>query len=127
MLSTLITKKEYMSGEYTHDQYYEQFITQGLINAVKSLVGEDKIKNSTCPHLNDISYTSGGAWIWDRLDVRKYIDTKKWALSGQGVAADNSYVESVTGRYGWSPSNNTCILKAAAKVVRKELAEPKRA
>lgn len=125
MLNTLITQKEYMNGEYTHNQYYGQFVTRALVDAVKSLVGEDKIKNSICPHFNDISYGRRDEWVWDNIDARRYIDTKKWALSGQGVAADNSYVEAVTGRYGWSPSNNTCILKAAARVIRRELADPK--
>lgn len=124
-MDTLITQKEYMNGEYTHDQYYGQFVTRPLIEAVKRLIGEDKLKNSICPHFNDVNYIKGSRWIWDNLDARSYIDTKKWALSGMGVAANNTYVEEVTGRYGWSPSNNTCILKAAARVARQELAEPK--
>ncbi len=123
-LNTLITHKEYMNGEFSHEQYYKQFVTDGLIAAVKSLIGADKIKNSTCPHFNDISYGRRDAWLWDGIDAHRYIDTKKWALSGMGVAPDNTYVEERTGRFGWSPSNNTCIAKAAARIIRRELAEP---
>lgn len=52
----IITKK------CTHNEYTDQFITQGYIDSVVSRIGADRILASTCPHLNDIPLKE-----WDRI------------------------------------------------------------
>jgi hypothetical protein len=48
------TRKQYMDGEITHDEYYSQFVTAGTKDLVCGLIGLDRIKESTDKHLNDI-------------------------------------------------------------------------
>lgn len=52
------TRKQYMEGEVNHDDYYGQFVTDGVIR----LLDQDRVKNSTDPHFNDIPLLH-----WDRL------------------------------------------------------------
>jgi len=48
------TRSEYINGKVTFSEYYQQFITPSLIQAVKSKIGIDAVKASTDPNLNDI-------------------------------------------------------------------------
>lgn len=56
------SRKDYMSGICTHKEYYGQFFSEGLCNAIVNRIGPEKILNSTNPHLNDIPLA-----LWDKL------------------------------------------------------------
>ena len=56
------TRRDYIDGKATFSEYYRQFITPELVEAVKSKIGIDKVKTSKDPHLNDIPLNS-----WDNL------------------------------------------------------------
>jgi hypothetical protein len=69
------TRREYMDGKATFSEYYAQFITPELVEAVKAKIGIDKVKSSKDPHLNDIPLSK-----WDNLftdySLKKGIEKK---------------------------------------------------
>jgi len=58
----MITRSQYLNGEATQREYYAQFVNDSVKNLVLLCVGAERIKNSTCPHLNDIPLV-----VWDRM------------------------------------------------------------
>jgi hypothetical protein len=56
------TRRDYIDGKATFSEYYTQFITPELINAVKEKIGIDRVKESNDPHLNDIPLSK-----WDSI------------------------------------------------------------
>jgi len=56
------TRKQYLSKECTHAEYYSQFVTASIIASVGRQIGVDRIKASSDQHLNDIPLKE-----WDRL------------------------------------------------------------
>tara|TARA_R100001129_G_scaffold177621_2_gene152643 strand:- start:2053 stop:2451 length:399 start_codon:yes stop_codon:yes gene_type:complete len=94
------TRKEYMSGDCTHQQFYEQMVTDEIKEGVRKSIGLGRIMHSTCEHFNDIPLS-----FWDTLG---------WNLSGAidpqiKAASDHP---SLAGR--------VCVVKAAAKMLKRE-------
>lgn len=56
------TRKEYLNGTVTHDEYWSQFVTDDVMSDVKRAIGYERIVNSKCPHLNDIPLS-----CWDGI------------------------------------------------------------
>ncbi len=69
------TRRDYIDGKATFSEYYAQFITPELVEAVKAKIGIDKVKVSQDPHLNDIPL-----YKWDNLfqdyNIKKEIASK---------------------------------------------------
>lgn len=69
------TRRDYIDGKATFSEYYRQFITPELVEAVKTKIGIDKVRASKDPHLNDIPLRS-----WDYLfqdyNLKKGIEKK---------------------------------------------------
>lgn len=69
------TRRDYIDGKVTFSEYYRQFITPELVEAVKAKIGVDKVKASKDPHLNDIDLEK-----WDYLfqdySLKKGIEKK---------------------------------------------------
>ena len=107
----MYTREDYMGNACTHQQYYSQFVTPGIISLVQWHIGEQELLTSTNPHFNDIPMAK-----WDRLSewTQSYINTKEW------TACENPSMVG-TGKYPWSLSSNICILKAAAHMIVEEL------
>ena len=61
----MLTRKQYMAGACTHDEFYSQFVTTDTIRRVVTAIGKDKILASTCEHFNDIPLR-----LWDALVPR---------------------------------------------------------
>lgn len=61
----MITRKQYMEGACTYDEFYRQFVTADTIRRVVTAIGKDKILASTCEHFNDIPLP-----LWDALVPR---------------------------------------------------------
>ena len=103
----MYTREDYMGNACTHQQYYSQFVTAGLMGLVRRSIGEERLLASTNPHFNDIPLAE-----WDRLSeiTKQYINTKEW------TACENPSMIG-TGKYPWSLASNICILKAAAKII----------
>ena len=56
------TRQEYLAGLCTFADYYGQFVTPGTLPSVARVIPLERIKASTCQHLNDIPLAQ-----WDRL------------------------------------------------------------
>jgi hypothetical protein len=69
------TRRDYMDGKATFSEYYRQFITPELVEAVKTKIGIDSIRSSKDKHLNDIPLHE-----WDNLfqnyNLKKGIEKK---------------------------------------------------
>ena len=94
------TRKEYMSGDCTHQEFYEQMVTDEIKEGVRKSIGLFRIMDSTCEHFNDIPLS-----FWDTLG---------WNLSGAidpqiKAASDHP---SLAGR--------VCVVKAAARMLKRE-------
>jgi hypothetical protein len=93
------TRKQYMSREVTHQQYYGQF-SEKLIPVVLNAFGEKRIIESVDPHFNDIPLEK-----WDRLSGLVRV------ICGRSIEEANECG-------GVSLSDCGCAAKAAAEVVR---------
>jgi hypothetical protein len=107
----MIKRSEYMNGRVNHQTYYGQFVTPQVTNLVKTYIGEDKIKNSTDPHFNDISLSK-----WDRLSQGII------HLVGPRIAEANR--PSPDAKTGISLSDTVCVAKEAARRIREALDSP---
>jgi len=59
-----LSREDYMSGKVTHDQYYNQFVTQDILDIITVSVGTEDILASKDPNFNDIAL-----YRWDRCGV----------------------------------------------------------
>lgn len=97
----MITRKEYLNGEATHDEYYLQFVTADIIDLVQERIGLDLITASTDPAFNDIPLER-----WERLYYPLMKDHIINLLTIAGDLNAKSY------------SNCACIAKRAASLIR---------
>ena len=97
----MITRKQYISGEFTHEEYYAQFVDDALLDLVRRRIGVKRIKNSTDKHLNDIPLAA-----WDVL-----YDGVRCICGGLIARANGG---------GISLSDTVCAAKAAAWVIKGE-------
>ena len=93
------TRKQYMEGECTHDQYYDQFVTQDLKNTVLRSIPEKQIVMSRDESFNDIPLRS-----WDWLARLNPVEPKKFKELGDFTTM----------------AGQICALKAAARQIREE-------
>lgn len=101
-----MTRKEYMERgdqDSAHREYYSQFVTEGIRQAVSLKFG-DKIHQSECPHFNDIPLVG-----WDSL-------AKTYSFH---VAHKN---KELNGSHTFSLCEGVCMLKEAAQQIREEKA-----
>ena len=100
--TTQYTRKQLLAGECSHFDYYAQFVDQSTKDMVARNIGKLRIKNSKCKHFNDIALDE-----WDNMapmtQTPKYVNKLKQL-----------------GDF-WSLAGSTCILKNAAKQIKKEL------
>jgi hypothetical protein len=98
----IIPRKQYMTNEVSHDQYYGQpaFCTPEVKSLVARFIGIGQIVKSTDPHFNDIPLLR-----WDALH------TNIIGLVGKAIAEAN-------GTGGISLSDTVCIAKAAARQLK---------
>jgi len=95
----MITRKKYIAGDATHEEYYSQFVDSILISIVSTVIGTTRIVESTDPHFNDISLAD-----WDKAGEcipLRILQKLREAEPGAGV----------------SLSDRVCIVKAAAAAI----------
>lgn len=97
-------RADYMSGKCTHHEFYSQFVTPSIRDAVRANLGK-RIKASTDEHLNDVPLH-----FWDGLAV---ILKSGLSIPGHcaGIGGDP------TKRF-FSLCTAVCILKAAGKDIK---------
>lgn len=102
-------RKQYMQKECTHQEYYEQFATLGVISLVRSVIGEDLIKKSEHESFGDIPLQK-----WDSLHVSiGYMVGRKLGESNASMYSDK-YAHARS----WSLSDTVCVAKAAARIIK---------
>lgn len=95
----IFTRADYMSGKCTHDEYYDQFVTEEIKGVVLEQFGS-KIVNSSDPHFNDI-------------------DLKKWDNLANWFKSDSTLHDKLKEREDvMTLSSLVCTLKAAARHIR---------
>ena len=93
----MITRKKYISGDATHEEYYGQFVDCDLLRVVSKVIGTTRIVESTDPHFNDISLAD-----WDKAGA----SIPLYILQNLREASA-----------GVSLSDRVCIVKAAAAAI----------
>lgn len=95
------TRQQYLDGKCTHEQYYAQFLTEGLIEHVKGFIGEKEIKESIDEHFNDIKLPR-----WDSCanSIRQF---------PYGVGEKMKKLGDYPTLAGW-----VCVCKAAARIIK---------
>jgi len=112
-MSVIYDRKDYMDGKCSHDVYYRQFVNDSIVEFVRERIGEDVIRASTDPHLNDIKMIK-----WDALNqgIINRID-KKFFKKCNNV----TYSEEDRNCFLWSLSSAVCIAKQAARIIKNEV------
>lgn len=87
------TRKDYMAGNCTHQEYYAQFVTPEIKVSVIRAIGLKKLMASTDPHLNDIPLER-----WDDISTN----------AGAKMKEAGDFL---------SMAGNVCIAKAAARQI----------
>lgn len=106
---TLFTRKELMDKKVGHNDYYSQFVNPHVIDYVAARIGRERIVKSDDKHFNDIPLS-----LWDGLtDIKNIIDREKFKQ-----ANNVTYAEEHRNSFLWSLSNQVCIAKQAARMVR---------
>ena len=98
---TSYSRKQYLSGEVTHLEYYGQF-AESIEQAVVNTIGRERILASTDPHMNDIPLQR-----WDSLQGIVM------NLAGRAIGEANGI------SFSASLSDCVCAAKAAAILYRK--------
>lgn len=103
----MFTRKQYLDKECTHQEYYAQFVTDGIRRGVVHNIGYDAILNSEDKAMNDIPLAK-----WDRcgflvrgIDIHTKMKNAEDALTAAGIV---------------------CILKEAARQVKEDTLSGKR-
>ena len=95
----MITRKELLDGGATHDEYYGQFVDDGVKKRVLSHISAQELLSSNDPHFNDISLQR-----WDRIGMTS-ATAKKLRAAGDYLTLAGS----------------VCIAKAAARLISKRV------
>ncbi|SHG04484.1 hypothetical protein [Dysgonomonas macrotermitis] len=96
MKTNVITRKQYLNGEATHDEYYSQFVTDATINMLLRFLSKERLTEAynENPNLYSIKLQ-----VWDDLPLIAY--TYKMREAGD-----------------WpTPAGKVCILKCAARMI----------
>ena len=99
----MYTRQDYMNKTCTHTEFYGQFVTPAVVNAVKQVIGISRIMASSDEHFNDI-----------RLDRWEALSCKHIA----NIAAIRQAHNCKPGIGFWSKNLNVCILKEAARQIK---------
>jgi hypothetical protein len=94
------SRKEYMDKGCTHEEYYGQFVTLGIVALVRDRIGFERIGRSADAHFNDIPLMKWDAMQWE---IGPMIESK---LRSAGDAL--------------SLSSCVCVAKRAAAMLRLE-------
>jgi hypothetical protein len=93
------TRAQRLNNECTHEEYWDQFVTEAIIRLVKGRFGG---------RLDTVTLAE-----WDSLSLitRELIDKDKWRrlMCPKFIG---------TRSYAWSLSDNICILKQAASRIK---------
>lgn len=102
----MFTRKQYLDKQCTHRQYWAQFVTEGMRQMVQRNITLERLQRSQNEYFSDV--TTLQDWDCMRHGTFAMLDQKKWR--------EIQYPEYTDPRsIGWSLSDNTCLLKEAAR------------
>lgn len=98
----MITYREYLANSTElHHEYFLQFVTEDTKHFVLSHIGLPQLLQSDCHYLNDVvNHNISGYWVWDLSPCNEPLMRE----------AGNTI----------TPSDRTCVGKAAAKELIRE-------
>lgn len=111
-MNKIITRKEYLDGDFTHDEYYGQFIIPSMVADVYAEIGEEWIKRSRDEHMNDIPLAK-----WDALCGAKMRDSTMVQRPQVPHEITKKFIEAGD-KGGVSLSDMVCIYKAIARRIK---------
>ena len=79
-IKNMKTRKQYMNKECTHREYYAQFVTPKVKDAVLRSISKKSLLSSKDEHLNDINLS-----VWDRIGI-PYETIKTLREHGEGCS-----------------------------------------
>lgn len=94
----MITRKQYLAGEFSHLEYYSQFVTNSVKARVLRFISKKDIQNSTDEHMNDIPLNQ-----WDCIGIT--------STTGDQMRECGDYP---------TLAGSVCIHKQAAKQIKGE-------
>jgi len=96
--TTLYTRKQYLDGNCTFEQYYSQFVNDVIISRVGQFIGVERIKEAiqSDEHLNNIPLAK-----WDMVAGNLYNVSAKMKEAGDYLTL----------------AGGVCIAKAAARII----------
>jgi hypothetical protein len=98
----MFTRQDYINGNCTHEQYYNQFVNESVKNTVISAFGIERIKKA---FKEDESLNNIGLHLWDNLYLSYYSLSEKMKECGDYLTM----------------AGKVCILKAAARQIAESL------
>jgi hypothetical protein len=96
----VFTREHYVKHICTHEQYYTQFVTKGIMDIVSATIGLDKITASKSKFFNDLPLAS-----WDTCLPRNMFAINELL----NAAGDHPTIAGMT-----------CIAKQAARMIKSE-------
>lgn len=110
----MFTRKQYLDKQCTHREYWAQFVTEGMRQMVLRNITLERLQRSANEYFNDVTRLQD--WDLMRDATFRMLDLKQWREINYPEYTDPRSI-------GWSLSDNTCILKEAARqLLDKEMA-----
>ncbi len=107
----MFTRAQYLNKECTHREYWAQFVTAGMKSMVARNFSLERLQRSQNEYFNDVTVLSD--WDIMRGNTFAMLDLKKWREIQYPEYTDPTSI-------GWSMSDNTCLLKEAARQLVEE-------
>lgn len=107
----MFTRAQYLNKECTHREYWAQFVTPGMKRMVENTIKLERLQRSTNEYFNDVTKVS--EWDVMRNGTFAMLNLKTWREINYPEYTDPRSI-------GWSMSDNTCILKEAARQLVEE-------
>jgi hypothetical protein len=107
----MFTRAQYLNKECTHREYWAQFVTPGMKSMVARNFALERLQRSQNEYFNDV--TRLDQWDIMRGNTFAMLDLKKWREIHYPEYTDPKSI-------GWSLSDNTCLLKEAARQLVEE-------
>lgn len=96
-MKAFFTRQQYLKNECTHEQYYQQFITEEVVDRVGFYIGLVILDQSKDEHLNDIPLKN-----WDAIPINGLGISEKLRACGDFL----------------TDAGKVCILKMAGKIIK---------
>jgi hypothetical protein len=99
-----------LTGSERHRMYYAQFCTPAVIASVRASFSAEQWAEMIKSYQNGDLYLNDCTELrqWDRIDVKQMVGR---------LVTDCTYEDAPRGTMYWSPSQNTCITKEAARMI----------